>query len=133
MEMTKTRLAMSPVSAVIQAVDLDRAKRFYQETLGLEIEEGGMPDGFLVHGGGGTQFLVYHSEQTRPAEQTVAMWQVDDLREVMAEQRARGITFEEFEPPLFKTTNGIAEDEQSYGSWFKDSEGNVISLMQMKQ
>ena len=128
---TSCRLATRPVFAVLQAGDVDRAKKFYGETLGLPIEET-QPDGFMVRAGNGTQLLLYHSEMTQPCASTVAMWGVDDLKVTMAELRSRGVTFEDYDLPYLKTVDGIAEDSYGWGAWFKDSESNVINLMQRK-
>jgi predicted enzyme related to lactoylglutathione lyase len=130
--MAATRLATRPVYAVIQAADLERAKRFYGETLGLEIESAPDTGGFMVHAGDGTMMLVYHSEMTQPCEYTVAMWGVDDIQATVTELRDHGVRFEEYDLPGLKTMDGVAEYAGGWGAWFKDSEDNIINIMQRK-
>ena len=131
MAMTITRLATAPVYAVLPAEDLDRARMFWKDTMGLEIEESD-PDGFMVHAGSGTQFLVYHSELTHPCGYTAAVWDVADLRATMMDLIDHGVSFEEYDLEYVKTVDGIAEDKMGWAAWFKDSEGNIINLMQRK-
>ncbi len=57
-------------------------------------------------------------------------WMTDDIEADMAELRARGVVFEEYETPEVKTVNGVAAIGQSKGAWFKDSEGNLLALGQ---
>ena len=57
-----------------------------------------------------------------------AGWDVDDLDAVMADLRQRGVVFEEYDYPEFKTVNGVVNFGDSRGAWFKDSEGNIFSL-----
>ena len=129
---TSTRLATRPVFAVLQAGDVDRARKFYGGTLGLHTEDAPGGNELVVHAGGGTQLLLYHSEMTQPSDSTVAMWGVDDLKMTMAELRDRGIQFEDYDMTYLKTVDGIAEDASGWAAWFKDSEGNIINVMQRR-
>jgi predicted enzyme related to lactoylglutathione lyase len=128
---TTTRLAASPVYAVLPAEDIERARHFYSEVLGLEVSSISEPDYFLVHAGGGTQFMVYKRART-VAEHTVAGFEVDDLDAVMTELRSRGATFEEYDLPGLRTVGGVAEEPGSRSAWLTDTEGNIISIMETK-
>ena len=126
---TTTRLAASPVYAVLPAEDVERARHFYAEVMGLEVTSTSDSDYFLVHAGAGTQFMVYTRART-VAEHTVAGFEVDDLGAVMAELRGRGVTFEEYDLPGLRTVDGVAEMPDSRSAWFADTEGNIIAITQ---
>ncbi len=131
MTTTITRLSTAPVYAVIPAMDLASARRFYSETLGLRLEETG-PGLVLVHAGGDSKFLLYERPVREPSSATVATFVVEDLVSVVEELRSHGVVFEEYDMPGLKTVNGIAEmGEQGKGAWFKDPEGNIINLAEM--
>lgn len=127
---TTTRLATAPAYAVLPAEDIARAKSFYHDTLGLEVES--VPTGeFYVHAGQGTRILVYERART-VAEHTVLSFLVEDLHAVMDELRSRGVVFEEYDIPGLTTIGGIAESDYELGAWFTDPEGNIISIAQVK-
>ncbi len=72
--------------------------------------------------------LVYPSSFAGSAQSTAAEWVVRDIGAVMAELRSRGVEFEEYDFPGLKTENGLAMIGDSKGAWFKDSEGNILSI-----
>ncbi|MEP7294532.1 MAG: VOC family protein, partial [Chloroflexota bacterium] len=110
------------------AQDIERARRWYAEKLGLsplrEEAQG------LLYATGGSQFFLYQTATAGTAQNTVAEWDVDDLEAVMADLRGRGVVFEEYDYPDFKTVNAIATLGNDRAAWFKDSEGNFIALSQ---
>ena len=114
---------------MLPAENLERARRFYHDTLGFEIEDIGTGQ-FLIHAGNGSTILVYERERTK-AEHTVAGFLVSDLRATMEEMRSRGVVFEEYDLPGLKTVNGVAEYPGSRSAWFKDPEGNIITVSEM--
>lgn len=129
-------LADSQVATRLPASDLDRARRFYSETLGLEpIEE--RPGGLYYRCGGG-YFALFESAGAPSGNHTQMGWEVANIETIVTALRARGIVFEEYDLPGLKTTNGIAEIEGNYPSkgagersaWFRDSEGNLLGLGQ---
>jgi catechol 2,3-dioxygenase-like lactoylglutathione lyase family enzyme len=121
----------------LPAQDLDRARRFYSEVLGLEpVEE--RPGGLRYRCGDGT-FSLFLSSGRASGEHTQMGWQVDDLDAVVAELRRRGVRFEDVDTPGLRTVDGVAEVEGNYPSdggtgeraaWFRDSEGNLLGLGQ---
>jgi catechol 2,3-dioxygenase-like lactoylglutathione lyase family enzyme len=122
------------VATRLPAKDLERARAFYSEKLGLEpIEE--RPGGLLYRCAGGV-FALFASAGTSPGTFTQMGWDVDDLAETVAELRRRGVIFEEVEVPGLKTIDGIAEVAGNYPSkgtgekaaWFRDSEGNMLGI-----
>ncbi|GAA3497243.1 VOC family protein [Streptomyces prasinosporus] len=128
-------LARGRVATRLPAQDLERARRFYSEKLGLEpVDE--RPGG-LLYRCGGTEFAVFRSTGASPGTFTQMGWQVDDVEAVVSELRRRGVVFEVVDVPGFRTEDGIAEVEGNYPSkgargeraaWFRDSEGNLLGI-----
>ena len=125
------------VAARLPAHDLDRARRFYAEKLGLEPAEE-RPGGLLYRFRSG-EFALYGSAGTAPGTFTQMGFEVEDLDVIVAELKRRGVVFEEVDVPGLKTIDGIAEVAGNYPSkggrgeraaWFRDSEGNVLGVGQ---
>ena len=125
------------VATRLPAQDLNRARRFYAEMLGVEPSEE-RPGGLLYRLPGG-EFALYGSAGTAPGTFTQMAVEVDDLDAVMAELRGRGVVFEEVDIPGLTTSDGVAEVQGNYPSkggkgeraaWFRDSEGNLLGLAQ---
>ena len=123
-------LANSTIRAVIAAKDLARAQRWYAEKLDLRPlrEEA---QGFLYQVGS-SQFFLYQTSSAGTAQNTVAEFEVPDIDAVMVDLRRRGVIFEEYNYPDFKTVNGIAMLGSDRAAWFKDSEGNFLALAQRR-
>jgi catechol 2,3-dioxygenase-like lactoylglutathione lyase family enzyme len=113
----------------LPASDLERAIRFYDEKLGLRpitVEPG------LVHYKcGNARFVVFPTPYAGTAQHTLAGWEVGDVERDVRELQGRGITFEEYDEPGFKTVRGIATVGGELAAWFKDSEGNLLSITQL--
>ncbi|WP_328502572.1 VOC family protein [Streptomyces sp. NBC_00457] len=132
-------LAGATPATRLPARDLERARRFYSERLGLEpVEE--RPGG-LKYRTGGVEFIVFESAGSSPGTFTQMAWKVDDIEAVVAELKARGVEFEDVEMPALygggRTVDGILEVEGNYpstgargerGAWFRDSEGNLLAI-----
>ena len=120
----------SNIMAVLPAKDINRAKEFYRDKLGIEpseiLEEGGA----MYSCGQGTRFLVYQTENAGTAKNTQMGWETDDLEREMEELRGRGVVFEEYDFPGLKTENGVATTNWGKAAWFLDSEGNIINVAQ---
>jgi catechol 2,3-dioxygenase-like lactoylglutathione lyase family enzyme len=115
-------------AATLPASDMARARGFYEGTLGLgAVEENA--GGVMYQAGSGMVFL-YASEFAGTNQATAATFEVDDIEATAEELRGKGVTFEEYDMPQLKTENGIADLEGDRGAWFKDPEGNIISLIQ---
>ncbi|MCF6524185.1 VOC family protein [Streptomyces sp. JJ36] len=133
----RTPLARGRVATRLPAQDLERARRFYAERLGLEpVDE--RPGG-LLYRCGGVEFALFRSAGASPGTFTQMGWEVDDLDAVVADLRRRGVEFEEVDLPGLRTSDGIAEVEGNYpskgargerGFWFRDSEGNMLGVGQ---
>src|SRR5437868_12509544 len=118
-----------PTHATLPATDLERAKRFYAEKLGLtpQSEE---PGGNMYNGGGNTRFLIYPSGGTASGSHTQMGWAVPDIESEVADLKARGVVFEEYNYPTLQTVNSVATTGSIKAAWFKDSEGNLLGLVQ---
>ncbi|MFC0505148.1 VOC family protein [Micromonospora costi] len=124
-------LTDAPVQAAIPASDIERAKAFYRDTLGLAVLRETQDAVHLESGG--TQLFIYPTANAGQAPHTLAAWSVADLDAEMADLRGRGVTFEEYDLPGLKTTNGVAEFAAMRGAWFKDSEGNILGVTQSRE
>ena len=123
-------LGNSAITPTIPVKDLERAKDFYSNTLGLEIIKDD-PYGPVYECGGGTALMIYESAGAGTSEATYAGWQVEDLDAEMEDLREKGVEFEEYDMPGLKTTAGVAESGGMRSAWFKDPDGNILALAEM--
>jgi predicted enzyme related to lactoylglutathione lyase len=129
------RLGDYPAAAVLRAENLDRAKTFYADVLGLAPREAGPGGEGMFTAGDGSMVLIYE-RPGMPAPQNTTLGfnlPADQFDAVAADLRAKGVTFEEYDIPEIglKTVNGIAEFEGAKAAWFKDSEGNIVNIVSM--
>jgi catechol-2,3-dioxygenase len=117
-------------SASLPAKDLDGTRRFYEDVLGLSIEEE-RPDG-ITYRSGGTSLVLYPTQFAGTAQHTLGGWTVPDIRSTIAGLRSRGVVFEEYDFPGLKTEDGVADLGGEQAAWFKDPEGNILGLFQPK-
>lgn len=114
----------------IPARDLDRARVWYEDKLGLTPDQ--EPPGALRYRvGENTWFLLFSSSGAGTVQHQAAAWVVEDLEAEVAELRGRGVAFEEYDMPGLRTVDGIAATPVGKGAWFKDSEGNVLTMIQL--
>jgi catechol 2,3-dioxygenase-like lactoylglutathione lyase family enzyme len=118
---------LATAHATVAVSDLDRAKKFYQETLGLEVLDE-RSDGVRYKDGAGGWFLVYPSQFAGTAKSTGMSFEVTSVQEAVKELRDRGVVFEDYDMPGLKTTDGIAEIQGAKGAWFKDPDGNILAV-----
>lgn len=125
------------VATRLPAQDLERARAFYADKLGLEPAET-RPGGLLYRCAHG-EFALFQTDGAPSGSHTQMAWQVDDIEAVAAQLRARGVVFENYDRPGLATVGGIAKVTGNYPSkgsvgewaaWFKDSEGNLLAIGQ---
>lgn len=124
-----TQLGIRHMATVLPASDLERARRFYEEKLGLtptDVNVGG-----LFYRAGDGLFVLYQAAGPASGQHTQAALMVDDLQAAMADLTSRGVTFEEYDIPTAHTEGGVMEDPEGRGAFFKDSEGNIVSLIEI--
>lgn len=135
-------LANAPVVAVLPCVDLAKARQFYGETLGLTEVPMPLPEGAgdqssagaMYRCGGETMLFVYARSTPTKADHTVVGWIVKDLNDVANELLNRGVTFEVYPemPNVEWDDRGVAiSTDTGKGAWFKDPEGNILSITEM--
>jgi catechol-2,3-dioxygenase len=123
-------LGKHPVDVMLLATDLGVARRFYGDTLGLQVllED----EQFLTFGCRGDSRLVVTKSTTGPREEaTKASWRVDDLAAEVAWLRARGVQVQDL--PALGTVDGVADLGFALAAWFIDPDHNWIGLLQLKE
>ena len=111
--------------------DLQKAKKFYGEVLGLDVADG--PMGVLkLNIAGGAVILVYPKPNHEPASFTILNFPVDNIETVVDELTKRGVRFEQYDNPDLKTDEkGIHRDDKGPTiAWFKDPAGNILSVLE---
>jgi predicted enzyme related to lactoylglutathione lyase len=118
----------SKVTANIPAADLERARQFYAERLGLTPAQEG--DGGLIYTtAGGTTFFLYLTEYAGQAGHTIAQFHVADIEAEVGTMKDKGVTFETYDMPGLTWDGDIATiPEMGRAAWFKDSEGNILCV-----
>ena len=123
-------LNRASVTANIPAADLDRARSFYADTLGMtpssEMADAGM---LIYRTDGGTTFQVYQTEFAGQAGHTIAQFHVDDVEGEARALQGKGVALETYDMPGVTWDDGVA-DMGGIGkaAWFKDSEGNILCV-----
>ena len=108
--------------------DLQRAKDFYGQTLGLDVKES--PEGLELHSGNNAVF-IYPKPNHTPASFTVLNFRVNDIEEAVEELSAMGVKLEHYSLPDLKTdSRGIARNPGHQIAWFKDPAGNICSVIE---
>lgn len=121
-----------PVHATIPVTDLDRAKAFYEQKLGL-IPGDTTPEGQVYAAGQNTLLYIYKRGPSK-ADHTLAGFTVDNIEQAVDELTGKGVAFEQYNIPGGLVTNekGIATMGESKAAWFKDPDGNILGVVQMK-
>jgi catechol 2,3-dioxygenase-like lactoylglutathione lyase family enzyme len=127
----------SEVATRLPATDLDRARAFYADKLGLRPDD--ERPGGLLYRFGATSFALFASAGSASGEHTQMCFYVPDIEAAVGELRRRGVTFENVEAPGLRTVEGIAEIDGNYPSvgvgeraaWFRDSEGNMLGVAEV--
>jgi catechol 2,3-dioxygenase-like lactoylglutathione lyase family enzyme len=119
-------------AATLAVKDMDAARRFYEETLGLTPIEGGPPNaGAVVYRSGSSAVLVYESRYAGTNQATAASWAVgDDFDSLVESLRDKGVTFERYDDLPDTTRDGDVHVTGELRSvWFKDPDGNILNLV----
>jgi catechol 2,3-dioxygenase-like lactoylglutathione lyase family enzyme len=109
--------------------DPEKARRFYEDTLGLRVSDVEMPGLMRLHLGSGADVLVYPKADHRPATFTVLNFPVPDVETAVDQLTARGVRFEQYENPP-TDEKGIMREGGPLIAWFTDPAGNVFSVIQ---
>lgn len=124
-------LSSAPVVANVPVVNLQRARTFYSDKLGLK-ETMSQPGAAYFEAGQGTKIFLYERGEPTKAEHTAASFKVDDVPSAVNALKAKGVTFEAYDMGEIKTdANNIAHMGDLQASWFKDTEGNILCVGNM--
>lgn len=115
--------------ATIPASDMDRARSFYEKVLGLQPAETS-PLGVSYQVEGGASFLLFPSSGKPSGTHTQLAFEVDDLESRVRELRERGVRFEAVDMDGYDPSTSIVSMEDFRGAWFRDPEGNLLSVGQ---
>jgi catechol 2,3-dioxygenase-like lactoylglutathione lyase family enzyme len=114
----------------LAVTDMEAAREFYGETLGLSTsEEYGL---LWLHLAGGRDTLVYQQRDVTPASYTILNFEVDDIDEAVDALAARGVTFQRYDN-VEQDEKGVFRQEGPYIAWFEDPSGNVLSVLQERK
>lgn len=128
-----TSLTQAAVTCMLPVRDLDRARRFYVEQLGLQ-PAGLKPDGKFVlraggaGGAGGVDLALFPKPEGTKAEHTAVSFRVPDIAAAVAELQARGVAFADYDLPGLKTVDHVCVLGSEKAAWFQDPEGNILCL-----
>ncbi len=120
-------ISSAQIHPTLPAVDLDRARKFYEGNLGLKVLREDPGPGILFGGETGQTLYVYQRGATK-ADHTVVAFEVADVEAEVRELKAKGVVFEVVDMPGVNTVNGITSMGPIKGAWFKDTEGNILGV-----
>jgi catechol 2,3-dioxygenase-like lactoylglutathione lyase family enzyme len=119
------------VSAVLCSTDLERSREFYEQKVGLALSPETIPNHLLFDCGNGTTLLVYGRPAENRADHTQVRFWTPDVESDVAALAARGVVFEDYDLPSFKTVDHIGTSPGvGRSAWFKDPDGNTIAIFQ---
>lgn len=122
-------LSESSVTTMLPVKDIERARAFYEGALGLR-PGGFKPDGKFVYAVGGTTLALFPKPEGTKADHTAISFRVDDIAASIAALKGKGVVFEDYDFPGFKTVNHVCVLGAEKAAWFKDTEGNYLCIHQ---
>ncbi len=122
-------LKNAPIIPYIPVANVARARKFYEEKVGLKAKQE-YAGGVIYECGNGSWVFMYPSPGAGTSKASTAFWAVDDVVAEVAELKARGVAFEEYDMPGIKMENSIATGGGAKTAWFKDTEGNILAVSQ---
>jgi catechol 2,3-dioxygenase-like lactoylglutathione lyase family enzyme len=120
-------LARAQVTCMLPVKDLQRARRFYEESLGL-VDGAAKPDGKVVYRCGGTEIALFPKPEGTRADHTALSFRVDDIARSIESLEARGVRFADYDLPGLKTVGHVCVLGAEKAAWFEDTEGNILCL-----
>ncbi len=116
------------IMPTLPAVDMERAKNFYRQKLGLTHVDFGADWITGFQGAHGTMIILTLRGKGTDTDQDSVSFNVDDIEKEIKELKARGVKFEDFDLPNLRTVNHVATRGAFRAAWFRDSEGNMLAL-----
>ena len=114
-------------TCMLPVKDMARARRFYEEALGMEVL-GGKPDGKFVYRCGGTEIALFPKPEGTKAEHTALSFKVENIADAIGVLKARGVVFADYDFPGLKTVAHVCVLGSEKAAWFNDPEGNILCL-----
>ena len=121
-------LSNAPIRAYLPASNLPRARKFYEEIVGLQPKE--EYAGGVIYECGGAEVFLYPTPNAGTSKASQAYWSVTDVEAEVADLKSRGVKFEDYNMLGIKMTNSIATGGGAKTAWFKDTEGNILAVSQ---
>ena len=121
-------LRNAPIRAYIPGSNIIRARKFYEEIVGLQPKE--EYAGGVIYECGGARVFMYPTPNAGTSKASQAFWRVADVEAEVAVLKARGVKFEEYDIPGVNMKNSIATGGGAKTAWFKDTEGNILAISQ---
>jgi predicted enzyme related to lactoylglutathione lyase len=118
-----------PMYAYIPARDMARARQFYEGQVGLKPKEE-VNGGVVYEFARGTACFLYPTPNAGTSQASQAFWSVDDVDALIVALKKRGVVFEDYDMPGEKSPAGAVSAGGAKAAWFKDSEGNIMALIQ---
>ena len=122
-------LQNAPMYAYIPAKDVARARKFYEGKLGF-VPKQAMEGGVVYEFADKTACFLYLTPNAGTSQASQAFWSVADVDREIEALKARGVTFEDYDMPGDKSPSGAISAGGAKAAWFKDSEGNIMALIQ---
>ena len=121
-------LSTAPVTTMLPIIDMERARNFYENRLGL-TPAGLKPDGKFVYAcAGGATIALFPKEGGTKADHTAVSFRVDDIASAIATLKSAGVVFEDYDFPGLKTVDHVCVLGSEKAAWFKDTEGNYLCI-----
>lgn len=123
-------LTNRPITTILPVLDIDRARRFYVEQLGLRVtSEASVPgQAIVLEGAQGSSIELDLRDRPTKAEHTAVTFEVDDVKREVRELEGRGVRFEDYDMPGLHTEGHIARVGGMEAAWFKDPDGNILCI-----
>jgi len=125
-------LTTTTITTMLPVTDVDRATRFYADTLGLHQRTASPDGGMIFDAGNGDAIGLMPAEPGAQSQHTVLSFEVADLPGEIQDLETRGVRFEDYDLPDLKTVDHIAELGGEKAAWFHDTEGNILCLHEMR-
>ena len=122
-------LGKANATPMIAVKDIDRARKFYADTLGLETKDE-MGGEVLTVKSGDTAISVYRSEFAGTNQATTLTFDVDDINAEVRELKDKGVFFEQYDMPGLERQGDLYVAQGMKTAWFKDPDGNILSLFE---
>lgn len=115
------------VTCMLPVKDMARARRFYDDSLGLQAV-GGKPDGKFVYRCGGAEIALFPKPEGTKAQHTALSFRVANIGDAIAQLKSRGVAFADYDYPGLKTVGHVCVLGSEKAAWFEDTEGNILCL-----